>query len=109
MIIAVKIHCDDHSSLSSITAVQKGIISYISHQEISSRHGANSRASWKILCPVGSETNVSLPQRKLNKDLDCGSVRLEISPISTFVIAHFTAFSKTLYESEAAATFVDRL
>ena len=47
-------------------------------------------------CPVGSETNVSLPHRKLNKDLDCGSVRLEIDPILTFVIAHFTAFSKTL-------------
>ena len=26
----------------------------------------------------GSEKNVSLPERKLNKDLDCGSVRLEI-------------------------------
>ena len=27
---------------------------------------------------VSSETNVSLPQRKLSKDLDSGSVRLEI-------------------------------
>ena len=45
----------------------------------------------------GSETNVSLPEIKLNKDLDCGSVRLEIGNWSelTFVIAHFTAFSKT--------------
>ena len=59
--------------------------------------------------PVGSKTNVSLPQRRLNKDLDSGSMRLEISTILTFVIAHFRAFSKTLNESEAAAMFVDRL
>ena len=31
-----KIYCDDHSSLSSTTAVQKLIISYTSHQECSS-------------------------------------------------------------------------
>ena len=43
-------------------------------------------------CPVESETNVSLPHR-----------------ILTFVIPHFMAFSKTLYESKAAAMFVDRL
>ena len=43
------------------------------------------------------------------EDLDCGSVRLEIDLILTFVIAHFMAFSKTLYESKAAAMFIDRL
>ena len=35
-------------------------------------------------------------------------MRLEILPILTFVIAHLTAFSKALYESKAAAMFVDR-
>ena len=39
---------------------------------------------------------VSLPHRKLNRDLDCGSMRLEIWPNLTFESAEFAAFSKTL-------------
>ena len=41
--------------------------------------------------------------QKVKRALDCGCVRLEMLPMLTFWRADFTAFSKTLYESEAVA------
>ena len=49
---------------------------------------------------------VSLPHRKPNRDLFCGSVRLEIWPNLFFESAEFAAFSKTMQESELTAIFV---